>query len=92
MEAKADVAAQHCRRLEGHLAVLEDDFENQGLHALTAGQGPIWIGLQRLPGGAFVWADESPFTWGRWALKNPRPMRDCVQMQRGGQNPSATAE
>ena len=39
LEAKADVAAEHCRRLGGHLAVVDSDLGNQGLHALTGGRG-----------------------------------------------------
>jgi hypothetical protein len=92
MEAKADVAAAHCRRVGGNLAVIENDIQNQALHALTGGQGPMWIGLQRPPGESFVFADGSPFLWGRWALNNPSISTDCVQMQRAGPHPSPTAE
>jgi hypothetical protein len=92
-KAKQDVAAAYCRQLGGHLAVIPDDFQNQGLHALTGGSVPMWIGLQRAHSdGDFAWADGAAFTWDRWAVNNPRSKHGCAQMLLGGRDPLQDAE
>jgi len=88
MELTAEKAAHSCTVLGGSLAIIRSKEDNLNAVAAMGDKHNAWLGAKRKwPGSypmyAFVWNDDSKFTYENWSEGEPNNLLDnenCMQM------------